>query len=106
MQHTGISPAALLDELTKIAEESASQGGGIGKALRSMGVAAAGGAAGYGAAEMLGRKMKFFNQASPERLRAARIILPILSGTAVMLADRYRQKLNKEYSQVKGYREE
>jgi hypothetical protein len=99
-----ISHAALLDELEKIAEgDQAPQSSGFGKALRAMGVAAVGGAAGYGTAELLARKMKFFSQPNESRARAARVILPILSGAAVMLADRYRQKMNEEYGQVHGY---
>jgi len=114
-QFTGIRHAALLDELVKIAEEGGqSQSGGIGKALRAIGVGAAGSAAGYGAAELLARNMKFFNQAQgssvgaanatlDRRVRTARIILPILSGAAVTLADRYRHRLSREFSQVRGY---
>lgn len=104
-----ISRSALFDELAKIAEEK-SQPGGVSKALQAMGVGALGGAAGYGGAELLARKLRYFNSppSSPEvldkRVRAARIILPILSGAAVMLADRYRQKMNEQYSTVEGYK--
>lgn len=99
--------AALFDELVKIAEgEGRPQQSGFGKALRAMGVSALGGAAGYGAAELLARKMKFFSQPNESRARAARIILPILSGAAVTLADRYRQQMNREYSRVRGYEAE
>lgn len=91
-----IKRAAFLDELVKISEEQ-TQPGGFGRALRAMGVAATGGAAGYGAAELMSRKMKFFTQPNENRARAARIILPILSGAAITLADRYRQRMNQEY---------
>jgi hypothetical protein len=95
---------ALFDELTKIAEgDGKSQSSGVGKALRSMGIAAVGSAAGYGTAELLARKMKFFTQPNESRARAARIILPILSGAAVTLADRYRHRMNQEYSRARGY---
>lgn len=104
-----ISHAALLDELVKIAEETPPKKG-VGRALRAMGVAGGGAALGYGAAELAARKMKFFNPATastPEmansRVRLARIILPILSGASVMLADRYRQRLNEEYRKTRGY---
>lgn len=93
---------ALLDELVKIAEEPKKSG--FGQALRAMGTAAVGGSVGYGAAELLARKMKFFKEPTPGRANAARIILPILSGAAVMLADRYRQRLNEEYSKTPGYK--
>lgn len=104
MRHAGpldelINRQSFFDELIKIAEDTSSTGG-LGRALRSAGIAAAGGALGFGAAELLGNKMSFFkpkDNVSPSALTAARIILPILSGTAVMLADKYRQSLNKEY---------
>lgn len=93
--------------MSKIAEDgTVSHRSGLGKALRAMGVSALGGAAGYGAAELLARKMKFFTQPTESKARAARIILPILSGAAVTLADRYRQKMNEEYSRVHGYKNE
>lgn len=104
MPYTVISREALLDELVKIAENDGdSQQSGVGRAIRAMGVSALGGAAGYGAAELLSRKLKFFSQPNEGRANAARIILPILSGAAVTLADRYRQRMNQEYSGVRGY---
>lgn len=110
----GINREALLDELVKIGEAAnptqpaQQKKKGFGQAAKAMLVAGAGTALGYGAAELAARKMKFFQPpGSPEvlakRVRAAKIILPILSGTAVMLADRYRQSMNKQYEQVKGY---
>lgn len=105
---------ALLDELIKIAEEVPKQKGGIGKALRTMGVGAGGLALGYGLSELVVRKMPFFNipphlppdvaqKLLAQRATTRKIILPILSGVAVMLADRYRQKMNDEYGQVQGF---
>lgn len=100
-----VKRAALLDELVKIAsEKEAPKKRGIGGALRTMGVAAAGGALGYGAADLAAHHMKFFTEPNEARARAARIILPILSGAAVTLADRYRQRMNKEYKKVTGYK--
>lgn len=106
-----IRQEALFDELVKIAEESANYG--IGHSLKVMGTAAAGGAIGLGAAELLGRKLKFFNPSTAltpkshsNRVLAARIILPILTSTAAMLADKYRQRLKEEYSKTKGYKAE
>lgn len=104
LPHSGICREALLDELVKIAEAPPEQPKkGVTHALRTMGIAASGGALGYGAAELLGRKMKFFQQPNEQRARLAKIILPILSGASVMLADRYRQRLNEEYSKTRGY---
>jgi len=106
---------AFLDELVKIAEESPEQNGGFGKALRAMGVGAGGLALGYGLSELAVRKLPFFNAPPPhlpldvaqkllaQRATTRKIILPILSGVAVMLADRYRQKMNDEYRQVRGF---
>jgi hypothetical protein len=102
--YTDTLHAALLDELVKIAEHAPPKKEGVGKAFRAMGTAAAGGAVGFGAAELLARKMKFFSEHTPARAQAARIILPILSGASVMLADRYRQKLNEEYGKTRGYK--
>ena len=106
-----VTRAAFLDELVKIAESQSraieeKPKGSVGQALRAMLVGAAGGAAGYGMAELAGRNMKLFQQPNDKRLRAAKIILPILSGSAVMIADRYRQKMNDEYSKVRGFRDE
>lgn len=107
-----IRQEALFDELIKIAEKP-NPNYGIGHSLKAMGTVAAGGAVGFGAAELLGRKLKFFNpspastpKSHNNRILAARIILPILSGTAAMLADKYRQRLKEEYSKTKGYKAE
>jgi hypothetical protein len=80
-----------------------------------MGVGAAGLGVGYGLSELAVRKLPFFNMPpsslAPEaaqklmanRAAARKIILPILTGAAVMLADRYRQHMNEQYRQVRGY---
>lgn len=111
---------ALFDELVKLAEQAPTekqpqQKGNLGKALRAMGVGAAGLGIGYGLSELAVRKMPFFNVPPPhlppdaaqklmaQRATARKIILPILSGVAVMLGDRYRQHMNDEYRQVRGY---
>lgn len=89
----------------KIASEKEAPKGGLGKALRAMGTSAVGGAVGYGTAELLAKNMKFFTEPTEQRARAVRIILPILSGAAVTLADRYRQRvMDKELKGVRGYR--
>lgn len=95
---------AFLDELVKVAEgEQSPPKSNLGHALRSMAIGAVGGAAGYGTADFITHRMKFFTHPNENRARAARIILPILSGAAVTLADRYRQHMNEQYKQVKGY---
>jgi hypothetical protein len=104
-----ISRTAMLDELVKIGaeaikkEEKDTRSRSLGPALRAMAVGAGGGAIGYALAHLVGRKLDFFQNPHPGRLRAAKIILPILGGAATMLADRYRQKMNEEYNKVKGY---
>lgn len=114
---------ALFDELVKLAEQSPadpappapSQKAGVGKALRAMGVGAAGLGLGYGLSELAVRKLPFFSaipshlppdaaqKLMAQRATARKIILPIMSGVAVMLADRYRQHMNEQYQQVRGY---
>lgn len=103
-----ISHAALLDELVKIAEETSPKKEDLGRAIRSAAITAGGIGLGVGSAELLASKMKWFNPSSvtskgqaDRRVMAARIILPILSGASVMLADRYRQRLKDENSQAK-----
>lgn len=116
-QFADATKRALFDELVKIAEQAPAEPKkqGLGKALRAMGVGAAGLGIGYGLSELAVRKLPFFQTASaslaPEaaqallaqRATARKIILPILSGVAVMLADRYRQHMNEQYRQVRGY---
>jgi hypothetical protein len=104
-----ISRTALLDELVKIGEESIkkeekkdTRRRSIGPALRAMAVGAGGGAIGYALAHLMSQH-PFYKNPHPGNLTAAKIILPILGGTATMLADRYRQKMNEQYSKVKGY---
>ncbi len=75
----------------------------VSHALRSMAVGVGGGALGYGAAQLLTHNMKFFNQPNADKAKAVKIILPILSGTSAILADRYRKRLNDEYSKTRGY---
>ena len=112
---------ALFDELVKLAEKAPAEvqeepkKGGLGKALRAMGVGAAGLGLGYGLSEVAVRRMPFFNTVpsslGPEaaqklmaqRATARKIILPILTGVAVMLGDRYRQHMNEQYRQVRGF---
>lgn len=113
---TYISTESLFNELTKIAEQTPSPTGerkrSILPALKAMGVGALGGAAGFGVAELLGRNLSFFKgphgvdpSVFSKRLSAAKVILPIMGGAAVMLADRYRQKMNEQYSKVKGFQD-
>jgi hypothetical protein len=97
----------VLDELVKIGEAAEAKKGPMGAILAG----GAGTALGWGAAELMGRKMKFFSQVptSPavldKRVRAAKFILPILTGAAGILADRYRQSMNEHHRQVPGYQE-
>ncbi len=116
---SNISRAALFDELVKIGEASAppiqqpqesTPKKGPGHAVKAILTAGAGSALGYGAAELLARKLPYFQApGSPEvlakRVRAAKIILPILSGGAVILADRYRHAMERQYEQVRGYKD-
>lgn len=108
---------ALFDELVKLAEVPLAEPkkSGLGKALRSMAVGGAGLGIGYGLSELAVRKLPFFTtppaslapgaaqKLMAQRGAARKIILPILSGVAVMLADRYRQHMNEQYQQVRGF---
>lgn len=111
MPSTAISREALLDELVKIgaASEEQEPRKGLGHVVRTVGTIGAGTALGYGLSEALARKLPYFSspgsaEVLKKRQNVAKIILPILGGTAAMLADRYRQSLNKEYSKVRGFR--
>ena len=103
-----ISRTAFFDELVKIGEvrnQKAPKTEKLRHALKAMAVGGLGIGAGYGAAELVARKMKFFQEPTPGRAAAAKVILPILAGTTAMLAERYRSKMNEQYSKVKGYRD-
>lgn len=104
LQSTGINPGALLSELVKIGEASSEPKpkGSVGKALATLGIGAAGLGLGYAGADLLSRKMRFFQEPTPGRAKAVKIILPILSATGAMLANRYRQSMNREYSTLTG----
>ena len=107
-----VSEASFFDELTKLAEIPKSEpekSRSLMPALKAMGVSAVGGALGYGAAELLSRNLGFLQHAPDQatldkRVKMVKIILPILLGTSAMLGERYRNKMNDEYSKVKGYK--
>ena len=98
---------ALFSELVKLAEQAPvvqeePKKGNLGNALKAMGVGAAGIGVGYGLSELAVRNLPVFHTVAQQET-ARKIILPILSGVAGMLAERYRQKLNEEYRKVPGY---
>ena len=76
-----------------------------------------GGGLGYLLSDQAAKHLSFFKQPNraldpdvafgqlEKRKAIAKVVLPLLSGTALMLAERYREKMNQEYSKVKGYKE-
>lgn len=103
-----ISRAALFDELVKIGEAQdlktkAKNDPTLGRPLRAMLVGAGGLAIGGAAFQALRGHTPFFNNITPENLRRAKVILPILGGTSAMLADRYRSLMDEKYKGVRGY---
>lgn len=102
-----ISRTALLDELVKIGERKKApvkqEKGGITRALAAMGAGAAGMGVGLGLSHVAEKTLPFYNQPHAGRIPASRIILPIVGGMAAMMAERYRQKMNEEYSGTRGF---
>ena len=104
---TDIAPAALLDELVKIgeaAEEKADRRERLIKAMKAVGIASAGGAAGIGGAmalEQIPAVRKFMRAKKPvsrAALWATRLGLPILGGLAITLGARHKKKLDEAMS--------
>jgi hypothetical protein len=77
--------------------------GHLGGALLTAVKGAVGTALGAGAAEVIARNAKFLQYPNENSARMVKIILPILSGTAVVLADRFRKKTQESYEKVPGY---
>ena len=101
----------LFDELLKMAAEEKEKSKSLAPAMKAIGTAALGTSLGLGASELIAKRMKFFQPPTNpgqmnKRLLAARIILPVLAGTSVVLADRYRKKMNEQYSKVRGFQGE
>lgn len=102
------APAALLDELVKIgeaAEEKAQKRERLLRAMKAVGISAAGAAAGVGGAMALegipspiSRFLKAEKPVSQVALWGARLGLPILGGLAITLGARHKKKLDDEMS--------
>lgn len=90
--------AALFDELQKISEDQAKKPGWKDVA-RTIGVGVLGGAAGLGAVQagigFVPPIRRFLTEGGPNKARLAKVILPIMGGTALMLADRYRKRMDE-----------
>jgi hypothetical protein len=104
------APAALLDELVKIGEdanEKANRKDRLIRAMKAVGISAAGGAAGIGGAMALegipspiSRFLKAQKPVSQAALWGIRLGLPILGGLALTLGARHKKKLDEEMSGV------
>ena len=90
--------AALFDELSKISEDQTKKPGWKGVA-RTIGTGVLGAAAGLGAVQagigFVPPIRRFLTQGGPNKKRMANVILPILGGAALMLADRYRKRMDE-----------
>jgi hypothetical protein len=104
---------ALLDELSKIGAEAQpkpSAGHQVLRALGTAGAGALGAGAGLGLGQLITRHPIFQPSAAehaagvltPGRAVAVKIVLPILGGAALMLADRYRRKMDEGMSIGRG----
>jgi hypothetical protein len=94
------SHAALFDELSKIAAAETEKPKHDWKQTAwTIGQGALGAGLGYGAVDLAIAKVpavrKFLTSSGPNRARAAKVILPIMGGAALMLADRYRKKMDE-----------
>lgn len=90
----------LCDELTKIAAEKAKPSAHTWKdTATAIGSGVLGAGLGYGAVDLAIAKVpvvrKFLTQSGPNRAMAAKVILPIMGGAALMLADRYRRNMDR-----------
>ncbi len=93
---------ALLDELLKIGAESeqkVSNKERVLSALKTIGLASAGSAAGYGAAQLAEHAFPQFMHAQkpvkPGYVRAVQIGLPILGAVGLSLGNKYRQMVDQ-----------
>lgn len=100
-----INHRALLDELVKIGED-AEQGSAnrdrLVSALKTIGLASLGAAAGHGAAGLAETVFpKFMHAAKPVQpayVKAVQIGLPILGGLSLSLGNKYREKVTQGIS--------
>ena len=100
-----IDHRALLDEVVKIgeaAEQKVSNRDRLVSALKTIGVAGAGGALGFGAAHAMEKAFPEFMQATKpvksNYVKAVQIGLPILSAVGLSLGNKYRQLVDQGLS--------
>jgi hypothetical protein len=89
--------AALFDELSKIAEEQAKKSTWKNVA-RTVGAGVLGAGTGLATAQGLmsiPRVREFMTRPSQTKATIAKVILPIMGGAALMLADRYRKHMDE-----------
>lgn len=100
-----INHNALLDEIVKIGESAENQLSNRDRlisALKTVGIAGVGGAAGLGAANVVERAFPGFMQATKpvksNYVRAVQIGLPILGAIGLSLGNKYRQLVDQGLS--------
>lgn len=96
-----INHRSLLDEIIKIGEANENKDRLV-SALKTIGLASVGGAAGYGAANLMEHAFPRFMQArkpvQSSYVKAVQIGLPILSAVGLSLGNKYRQLMDKGLS--------
>lgn len=102
---TATSRAALLDELTKIAEKTEPHWAkGVAKGVLGVGIGAGLGA---GAAMLTERALpQVFRERHPAVAPAMKIVLPILGATTSYVEQRLRRHMQEQYKKAPGYHEE
>lgn len=97
-----INHRALLDELVKIGEDAEQHSSGRDKlvgALKTIGLASLGAAAGHGAASLVETAFpKFMHAQKPVQagyVKAVQIGLPILGALSLSLGSKYREKVTE-----------
>lgn len=100
-----INHRSLLDELVKIGEDAEQQSSNRDRlvgALKTIGLASLGAAAGHGAAGMVEQVFPRFMHAAkpvqPGYVKAVQIGLPILGALSLSLGSKYREKVNEGLS--------
>lgn len=92
-----VGPAALFDELSKIAAAETPKHTWKDTA-RTIGAGVLGGGLGLATVQGLGSipsVKRFLTTPTKSKQMAAKVILPILGGAALMLADRYRKRMDE-----------
>jgi hypothetical protein len=99
----GISPEALLDELVKIGEAVEKEKSPMRRALGTAVLAGLGTGVGAAGASVLGQYLAK-KPVTTATLNTVKIILPIMTGAAVVLGNELRKMKQEKYKKVPGWR--